>query len=47
MSALATLKMAIFVALQSFTNLEDIMSLTGQWEMTELDMQKRLFDISL
>ena len=43
--SLATLRMAILAALDGFRNLEEIIALTGRWEISELDMWQRRIDV--
>ena len=43
--SLATLRMSILAALDGYRNLEEIITLTGRWEMSELGVWQRPTDI--
>ena len=43
--SLATLRIDILDALDGFRNLEEIITLTGWWEMSELGMWQRYIDV--
>ena len=43
--SLETLRIAILVALDGFKNLKEVSSLTGGWEMSELDIWQRPNDV--